>query len=62
MSNFARYFEEISTMACILHIETSTDVCSVAVSRDGLCVFEREDYEGPNHAVKSGVFDPSAMK
>ena len=61
MSNFARYFEEISTMACILHIETSTDVCSVAVSRDGLCVFEREDHEGPNHAVKSGVFIDEAL-
>ena len=43
-------------MSCILHIETSTDVCSVAVSQDGACVFEREDHSGPNHSVKSGVF------
>ena len=28
-------------MACRLHIETSTNVCSVAVSEDGQCVFER---------------------
>jgi len=48
-------------MACILHIETSTDVCSVALSHDGLCVFEREDREGPNHAVKTGVFVDEAL-
>ena len=29
-------------MSCILHIETSTDVCSVAVSQDGACIFNRE--------------------
>ncbi len=27
-------------MACILHIETSTNVCSVAVSEDSHCIFE----------------------
>lgn len=48
-------------MATILHIETSTEVCSVAVSQDGLCVFEREDREGSNHAVKSGVFIDEAL-
>ncbi len=37
-------------MANILHIETSTDICSVALSQDGLCVFNRENHEGPNHA------------
>ena len=29
-------------MSCILHIETSTDVCSVAVSQNGACIFNRE--------------------
>ncbi len=48
-------------MACILHIETSTDVCSVAVSQDGACVFSREDHEGPNHAVNAGVFVDEAL-
>ena len=48
-------------MSCILHIETSTDVCSVAVSHDGACVFEREDHSGPNHSVKSGVFIDEAL-
>ena len=48
-------------MSCILHIETSTDVCSVAVSQDGACVFEREDHSGPNHAVRLGVFVDEAL-
>ena len=37
-------------MATIIHIETSTDICSVALSQDGLCLFNKEDREGPNHA------------
>lgn len=48
-------------MPCILNIETSTDVCSVAVSRDGECIFNREDFSGPNHAVKLGVFVDEAL-
>ena len=30
-------------MACILHIETSANVCSVAVSEDGQCIFEQKE-------------------
>lgn len=30
-------------MACILHIETSANVCSVAVSENGQCIFEQEE-------------------
>ena len=30
-------------MACILHIETSTNVCSVAVSENGQCIFEQSE-------------------
>lgn len=48
-------------MSCILNIETSTDVCSVAVSRDGACIFEREDHSGPHHAVKLGVYVDEAL-
>ena len=43
-------------MSCILHIETSTEACSVAVSEDGLVEFKREDLQGPSHAVQLGVF------
>jgi tRNA threonylcarbamoyladenosine biosynthesis protein TsaB len=48
-------------MSCILHIETSTDVCSVAVSQDGAVIFEKEDHSGPNHAVKLGIFVDEAL-
>lgn len=48
-------------MACILIIETSTDVCSVAVSENGACIFDEEDHSGPNHAVKLGVFVDEAL-
>ncbi len=48
-------------MSCILHIETSTDVCSVAVSQDGACIFEQEEHSGPNHAVRLGTFVDEAL-
>lgn len=48
-------------MSCILHIETSTEACSVSVSEDGLSVFYQEDLEGPSHAVKLGVFVDEAL-
>ena len=44
-------------MSCILHIETSTAVCSVAVSEDGQTIFVQEDMKGPSHAVSLGVFE-----
>jgi len=49
-------------MPCILNIETSTNVCSVAVSKDGECIFNREDHNGPNHAVQLGVYVEEALK
>ncbi|MDD7317758.1 MAG: tRNA (adenosine(37)-N6)-threonylcarbamoyltransferase complex dimerization subunit type 1 TsaB [Prevotella sp.] len=48
-------------MACILSIETSTDVCSVAMSENGQCIFKQEDYSGPNHAVSLGVYVDEAL-
>lgn len=48
-------------MSCIINIETSTNVCSVAVSQDGACIFHQEDLEGPNHAVVLGVFVEEAL-
>ena len=41
-------------MSCILHIETSTSVCSVAVSENGGVIFSKEDHSGPNHAEQLG--------
>lgn len=48
-------------MSCILNIETSTDVCSVAISDNGQVVFNKEDHSGPNHAVKLGVYVDEAL-
>ena len=36
-------------MACILHIETSTDLCSVAVSEDAQVIFQQEDRNHAEH-------------
>ncbi|MDR3268155.1 MAG: tRNA (adenosine(37)-N6)-threonylcarbamoyltransferase complex dimerization subunit type 1 TsaB [Tannerella sp.] len=48
-------------MACILHLETSTSVCSVALSVAGNVVFEKISYEGPSHAALLGVFVEEAV-
>ena len=48
-------------MSCILHIETSTTVCSVALSVDGVVAFERISLEGPSHAALLGVFVEEAI-
>ena len=48
-------------MATILHIETSTDVCSVAVSEDGQVSFDQEDHSGPNHAERLGTMVDEAL-
>ena len=48
-------------MPCLLHIETSTKVCSVALSEDGALLFHKEDMEGPSHAVSCGVFVDEAL-
>lgn len=37
-------------MSCILNIETSTNVCSVALSQDGVCLYKDVNMEGPSHA------------
>lgn len=48
-------------MSCILHIETSTQVCSVALSEDGQCIFSKTDFEGPSHAVTLGIYVDEAL-
>ena len=48
-------------MSCILQIETSTNICSVAVSHDGECIFNKEDHLGPNHNEKLGSFVDEAI-
>ena len=43
-------------MATILNIETSSDICSVALTKDGVTELELEDNEGMNHAVRLAPF------
>lgn len=38
-------------MAIILNIDTSTTVCSVALSNDGMIIHHCEDFQGMNHAT-----------
>jgi tRNA threonylcarbamoyladenosine biosynthesis protein TsaB len=48
-------------MSCLLHIETSTAVCSLAVSLNGRILFEKASFEGPSHAALSGVYTEEAL-
>ena len=48
-------------MSCILHIETSTKVCSVALSQDGQLIYHEEDFDGPNHSVRCGEMAEAAL-
>lgn len=48
-------------MSCILNIETSTSVCSVALSTDGEVLFEKASFDGPSHAALLGVFVEEAL-
>ncbi len=43
-------------MSLILSIETGTDICSVAIARDGELLSLRESDEGRDHAKKVAVF------
>lgn len=48
-------------MSCILHIETSTQVCSVALSQDGQCLCQDECREGMPHAARLAGFVEEAV-
>ena len=43
-------------MSKILNIETSTTVCSVSLSENGICKCFRENFNGNNHSELIGVF------
>lgn len=46
----------------ILHIETSTNVCSVALSEGKNCLFSKSNDEGMNHAALLSVFIDEALQ
>ena len=48
-------------MACILHIDSSTTVCSVAVSEDSKVIFEKQTLEGPSHATVLAPYVDEAL-
>lgn len=48
-------------MSCILNIETSTSVCSVALASDGIVLFEKASFDGPSHAALLGVYVEEAL-
>ena len=48
-------------MSCILHIETSTNVCSTAVTEKNHVIFNKEDLKGPSHNVSLGSYVDEAM-
>lgn len=45
----------------ILHIETSTHVCSVALSEQKKCIFQQSNYDGMNHAAMLSLFIQDAL-
>lgn len=49
-------------MALILCIETGTDICSVAIARDGELISLRESDEGRDHARQVAVFVDELLK
>ncbi len=49
-------------MSVILNIDTSTSVCSVALSRDNEVIAVKENNEGLNHSVLLGVYIDEILK
>ena len=49
-------------MPVILHIETSTNVCSVTLSENGKILFEKIDVQGQNHSKVLGIFAKDIKK
>jgi tRNA threonylcarbamoyladenosine biosynthesis protein TsaB len=49
-------------MATILNIETSTEVCSVSLSKNGNLLFEKESFDGLRHSELLTVFIEELFK
>lgn len=55
-------FALIPIMSTLITIETSTPVCSCALSRDGEILINKENYEGRSHASLVGLFVSEIME
>jgi tRNA threonylcarbamoyladenosine biosynthesis protein TsaB len=49
-------------MACIIHIETATKTCSLAVSNNGNLLYNKKNAEGFSHSASLGVFAEEAIQ
>ncbi len=49
-------------MSLILNIDTSTDICSVAIAREGNVIALKENDEGFNHSTLLGVYADDLLK
>ena len=49
-------------MPAILNIETSTSVCSCALSLNGSIIFNKENLQGQSHSTLLGVFAEETMR
>ncbi len=46
----------------LLHIETTTNVCSVAISKNDECIYEAANFDGMNHAALLSTFIEEGLK
>lgn len=61
-SRFLAFNLQFQDMGLILCIETGTDICSVALARDGEMIALRESDLGHDHARKVGVFTQELLR
>lgn len=54
--NFVKKIQTYDLMAVILNIDTSTNVCSTALTAEGMILCHQEDFQGQNHAAMLSGF------
>ncbi len=61
MGQSPNYIINVFSIMTIIHIETSTNVCSVAASHSGTCIFRISNHEGLSHAAMLSPFVQQAL-